>query len=155
MNWNRFFASETLNAGSRAIFHGVRDDTAPRQAPRHNGNKPLDRRARTVRGKDLGYQATLARARLAMRRENWDQAEALLMRAGPIAGEDPAYFNLVGVLWEVRGNQCLARKFYGKAIWADSGYPAAQQNMRRLYELWTFGRTRQIVALGDESWELQ
>ena len=98
----------------------------------------------------LSYQSTLAQARVAMRREDWCEAEALLMSAGSIAGDDPAFFNLVGVLWEVRGNRRAAKRFYGRAIHADSRYAPAQQNMRRLYELDTFGRTRQCVALGDE-----
>jgi Flp pilus assembly protein TadD len=98
----------------------------------------------------LGYDATLAMARRAFRREAWSEAEALLMQAGVIAGNDPAFFNLVGILREVQGNKNAAASFYGKAIRADSDYAPAQQNMRRLYELRTFGHTRQIVSLGDE-----
>ena len=98
-----------------------------------------------------GYQATLARACRALRREAWSEAEAWLMQAGGIAGNDPMFFNLVGVLREVRGDKEAAKLFYGKAIRADSNYGPGQQNMRRLYELQTFGRTSQRVVLGDES----
>jgi Flp pilus assembly protein TadD len=90
-----------------------------------------------------------------MRVGRWSEAEALLMRAGTIACEDAAFYNLVGVLWEVKGDQAGARRFYGKAIRADGDYAPAQQNMRRLYELWTFGRTREAVTLGDESAEIR
>jgi hypothetical protein len=105
------------------------------------------------RSSPVGYEGTLSKARRAMRREDWEEAEDLLMSAGPIAGADPAFYNLVGVLWEVRGDKEAARRFYGKAIRADSNYGPSQQNMRRLFELWTFGHTRQMVALGDEAEE--
>jgi Flp pilus assembly protein TadD len=95
-----------------------------------------------------GYDAVLARIRLALRNAAWAQAEALLMRAAAFAADDPAYLNLAGLLWEARGNDRLARHFYGRAIHADPAYEPAQQNMRRLYELRTFGRTIQPPALG-------
>ncbi|HEV8605938.1 MAG TPA: hypothetical protein VGQ99_11255 [Tepidisphaeraceae bacterium] len=98
----------------------------------------------------VGYKAALDMARRAFRREAWSEAESLLMQAGVIAGNDPAFFNLVGILREVEGNKEAAGSFYGKAIRADSNYAPAQQNMRRLYELRTFGHTSQMVCLGDE-----
>ncbi len=97
-----------------------------------------------------GYRATLGMVRAALRREDWVEAEALLMRAGAIAGNDPAFFNLVGILREVEGNKEAAADFYGRAIRSDSDYAPAQQNMRRLYELRKFGQTDQAVLLGDE-----
>ena len=99
---------------------------------------------------DVGYEQVLKLARAAMRRGAWADAEALLMKAAPIARGDAAFCNLAGLLWEARGDERLARKFYGEAIAADRHYPAAQQNMRRLYELATFGRSCQPAALGDE-----
>src|SRR5437762_14056738 len=98
----------------------------------------------------VGYRSTLAMVRNALRDQHWGEAEALLMRAGAIAGHDPAFFNLVGVLREVEGNKSAAAEFYGKAISADANYEPAQQNMRRLFELRNFGHTDQAVALGDE-----
>ena len=98
----------------------------------------------------IGYRATLTMVRNALRREDWVEAEALLMRAGPIAGNDPAFFNLVGILREVEGNKQAAAEFYGKAIRTNSNFAPAQQNMRRLFELRRFGHTDQAVSLGDE-----
>lgn len=97
-----------------------------------------------------GYVDTLLQACRAMRSAEWPEAEALLMHAAPLAGEDPAYWNLVGILWEVRGDTRAARRFYGRSIRADSRFAPAQQNMRRLFELDRFGHTRQVVALGDQ-----
>jgi tetratricopeptide (TPR) repeat protein len=99
---------------------------------------------------DAGYDCLLALTRAALRGGRWDEAEALLMKAAPIAQDDAAFCNLAGILWEARGNVRLARKFYGRAIAADGHYGPAQQNMRRLFELDRFGRTRQPAALGDE-----
>src|SRR5947207_4182065 len=99
----------------------------------------------------MSYRATLARACRALRREAWAEAEAWLMQAGGIAGDDPVFLNLVGVLREVQGDKNAAKLFYGKAIRADSNFAPGQQNMRRLYELQTFGITSQAVALGDEA----
>jgi len=97
-----------------------------------------------------GYRQTLDQARNAFRRDALEEVEHVLMRAGMIAGDDPAYHNLLGILYECRGRKRQARKAYGRAIRANSNYAPAQQNMRRLYELATFGRTWQPVALGDE-----
>ena len=108
------------------------------------------------RAEDLlegGYGAVLNRARKALRLAEYADAETLLMKAADLAEKDAAYFNLLGVLYEVRRQPRLARKFYGKAIAANGSYEPAQKNMRRLYELKTFGRTREPATLGDEPGE--
>lgn len=97
-----------------------------------------------------GYGEALKRVREAMRQGDLFAAETLLMRAADLAGKDPSYFNLLGVLYEMQGNERLAKKFYGKAIAARRDYEPAQQNMRRLYELKSFGHTDEKVALGDD-----
>ncbi|HZK82233.1 MAG TPA: response regulator [Humisphaera sp.] len=97
-----------------------------------------------------GYAGVLNRVRHAMRLANYTDAETLLMKAADLAHKDAAYFNLLGILYEAQREHRLARKFYGKAIATDKRYEPAQTNMRRLYELQTFGRTQQPVSLGDE-----
>jgi hypothetical protein len=74
-----------------------------------------------------------------------DEAEAM------VASEEAPCLNLLGVIHEMRGEWKLARKYYGKAIRTDRQFEPAQQNMRRFYELYTFGRCREPVALGDET----
>jgi Flp pilus assembly protein TadD len=98
-----------------------------------------------------GYGTLLEHVRQAIRQGQLDKVETLLMRAADLAGRDPAYFNLLGVLYEFQGDERLARKFYGKAITARKDYEPAQQNMRRLYELMTYGHSDDAVALGDEA----
>ena len=97
-----------------------------------------------------GYAAVLDRVRKALRLADYADAETLLMKTADLGEHDAAYFNLLGVLYETQHKWNLARKFYGKAIRADRKYEPAQQNMRRLYELHTFGRSAEAVALGDE-----
>ena len=103
--------------------------------------------------KDLagGYDAVMARVRKALRAEDLDTAESLLMRAADVSGgRDAPYFNLLGVLYEVQQNWRLAKKFYGKAMHANRKYEPAQANMKRMYELETFGATKVPITLGDE-----
>ncbi len=59
----------------------------------------------------------------------------------------PAYANLRGATHELRREWRLARRWYGKAIRADRTYLPAQQNMRRIYELLTFGRSKITFSL--------
>jgi len=98
-----------------------------------------------------GYQAVMKRVRNALRESDIAGAESLLMKAADLAQHDAAYFNLLGVLYEVRRQWRLAKKFYGKSMRTDRQYKPAAQNMRRIYELVTFGRSREPVALGDEN----
>jgi CheY-like chemotaxis protein len=97
-----------------------------------------------------GYAVVLDRVRKALRMADYADAEALLMKAADLGEQDAAYFNLLGVLYEAQRKWNLARKFYGKAIRADGRYEPAQQNMRRIFELYQFGRSKEPVSLGDE-----
>jgi len=97
-----------------------------------------------------GYAGVLGQIRRAMRTSDFATAETLLMKAADLAERDAAYFNLLGILYESRRQWRLAQKFYGKAIRANRHYEPAQQNMRRIYELNTFGRSNELAALGDE-----
>src|SRR5436853_6914882 len=85
----------------------------------------------------------LDQAREAFRRGALHEAEEALRRSRALDGGKPAFFNLLGILHECRGNARQAREFYGRALAVDIRYAPAQQNMRRLYELTIFGRTRQ------------
>ena len=59
--------------------------------------------------------------------------------------------NLLGVLFEMKHEYAIAKKCYGRAIAIDSEYQPAQQNMRRLFELFQFGTSKEPVNLGEES----
>ena len=98
-----------------------------------------------------GYAGVLNRVRRALRVADFATAETLLMKAADLAHQNAPYFNLLGIIYEARHQWRLAQKFYGKAMKADRHYQPAGLNMKRLYELNTFGRTKLVVALGDES----
>jgi DNA-binding response OmpR family regulator len=98
-----------------------------------------------------GYENVLGRIRSSMRLADFTSAESLLTKAAETREQQTAeYFNLLGVLYEAQRKWRLARKCYGKAIAADRKYEPSQLNMKRLYELHTFGRSSQSVMLGGE-----
>jgi DNA-binding response OmpR family regulator len=100
-----------------------------------------------------GFDGVLARVRLALRASDVATAEELLLRAADFGQNVASYYNLVGLIYEIRGQIRLARKFYGKAMGAagsSGAYPPAEHNLRRLYELDRFRKTDLAPALGDE-----
>ena len=103
-----------------------------------------------------GYDRVLVRIRQSLRLADYSSAESLLEKAAEKKNHYTAeYFNLLGVLYEAHQRWRLARKCYGKAIAIDKHFEPAQANMRRLYELHTYGRSKQAVVLGDEPQELR
>jgi DNA-binding NtrC family response regulator len=99
-----------------------------------------------------GYESVLGRIRTALHAADLDGAQALLETAAQRRNQQAAeYFNLLGVLYEAQRQWRLARKCYGRAIATESQYQPAQANMRRLYELHTFGKSSQPVVLDEES----
>ena len=58
--------------------------------------------------------------------------------------------NLLGVLFEMNHEYAIAKQCYGRALAIDSKYEPAQQNMRRLFELFNFGSSKEPVNLGEE-----
>ena len=97
-----------------------------------------------------GYDQVLERIRVALHAADLDGAQALLETAADRRNQQAAeYFNLLGVLYEAQRQWRLARKCYGRAIATEGKYQPAQSNMRRLYELHTFGKSSQPVELGE------
>ena len=97
------------------------------------------------------YENVLMRIRRAMLMEDFSNAEAMLIKAADRKPQSAEYFNLLGILYEVQHKWRLAKKCYGKAMRADRKYEPAQANMRRIFELYTFGHSKQMVVLGDET----
>lgn len=95
-----------------------------------------------------GYEAVLDRVRKSLQMAKYSDAESLMMKAADLAHHDAAYFNLLGVLYEAQRKWRLAKKFYGKSIAQDKRYEPAQKNMRRIYELEQFGRSREAFDAG-------
>jgi DNA-binding response OmpR family regulator len=98
-----------------------------------------------------GYEEAVDRIRKALRLADYNNAEALLEKVAEKKNKHVAeYFNLLGVLYEAHRKWRLARKCYGKALAADRNFEPAQANLRRLFELQTYGRSTQAIMLGDE-----
>ena len=83
--------------------------------------------------------------------QDFDAAATCLTAALKIDKASPEVHNLHGVLAEIRGNYDEARRAYGQAIKLDSRHEGAQQNMRRLFELFNFGRSEEALHYGDKS----
>jgi CheY-like chemotaxis protein len=99
-----------------------------------------------------GYEQVLDRIRDAIEGADLAGAESLLELAAQRRNQQAAeYFNLLGVLYETQRRWRLARKCYGRAIATDGHYEPSQANMRRLYELHTFGKSSQPIILDDGS----
>lgn len=77
------------------------------------------------------------------------QAKKHLVRALELNRKSKEAFNLTGVLFEMQEDYDSAKKYYGHAIKLDKRYEPAQQNMRRLYELFQMGSSTEPIALGD------
>src|SRR2546428_7119333 len=89
----------------------------------------------------------LSDAALALRRGCAEDAAILLAPHQAALERDPEYLNLLGVVCEQRQHWKAARRFYGAAISIAPDFTPAQQNMRRIFELSTFGRSLEHAAL--------
>jgi DNA-binding response OmpR family regulator len=72
-----------------------------------------------------------------------------LSRAIELDPRSPDALNLAGVLFEMQKDYERARKLYGKAIKYGPYHEPAQQNMRRLFELFNFGASNEPFNLGE------
>ena len=83
--------------------------------------------------------------------QDFDAAAMCLTAALKIDSNSPEVFNLQGILAEIRGDYDEARRAYGRAIKIDSRHEAAQQNMRRLFDLFNFGSSQEPIHYGIKS----
>jgi DNA-binding response OmpR family regulator len=81
--------------------------------------------------------------------QDFPRAKKHLIRALELNDKSPEAFNLTGVLFEMQEDYERAKKYYGQAIKLNKHYEPAQQNMRRIFELFHFGASKEPVALGD------
>lgn len=79
-----------------------------------------------------------------------NEAAAILQSVAAPGSSHAGWLNLMGVICESRGDWRGARRFYGKAMRTDRDFVPAEQNMRRWYELFTFGRTQIPITLIEE-----
>ena len=77
------------------------------------------------------------------------EAREHIGKALQVRTDSPELFNLGGVLFELLEDYDRAKRYYGQAIRLNRNYEPAQQNMRRIYELFHFGSSREPFNLGD------
>jgi DNA-binding response OmpR family regulator len=97
---------------------------------------------------DFDSQIVTAQRLLNLR--DFSRAQKHLIRALELNDKSAEAFNLTGVLFEMKGDYDRAKKYYGQAIKLDKRYEPAQQNMRRIFELFSFGSSKEPVALGED-----
>ncbi len=73
-----------------------------------------------------------------------------LARSMELNPQSPEALNLAGVYFEMQEDYDRAKKLYGKAIKYGPYYEPAQQNMRRIFELFHFGSSQEPYAFGDD-----
>ncbi len=98
--------------------------------------------------KDFAYFIRAAKRSINLR--DFNSARKELIRALELNENSPEALNLAGVMIEMRDDHERAKKYYGAAIKLDSNYEPAQQNMRRLFELFNFGSSNEPYNLGDK-----
>ena len=102
-------------------------------------------------GTELGSTTDFLReAKRLINLQNFDLAGRMVAEALNFDAQSPDAHNLQGILYEIAGNYDAARKSYGRAIKLAPNHPAAQQNMRRLFELFNFGRSEEPRHLGEK-----
>ena len=80
----------------------------------------------------------------------WNDAEKALTIDGATEPCDAVFLNLLGIVCQGRHEWKQAKRFFGRAMRANDFMPA-EQNLRRLYELETFGKTSLAISLVDDS----
>jgi hypothetical protein len=83
----------------------------------------------------------------AIRMGLFDEAEALLVN---VHCAEAVRLNLLGAICERRHQWREAARNYGRALRADHEFRAAEDNLRRIYELNVLGHSDQRMMLGDE-----
>ena len=82
--------------------------------------------------------------------QQFDAAAEQVAAALKLDDRSPEVHNLCGILHEIAGDYDAAKKSYGQAIRLDARHEAAQQNMRRIFELFNFGSSQEAIHLGGK-----
>ena len=109
---------------------------------RHEPEKP--------KGEPRDFEYHLRCAKRAINLRDFTTAKANLIKALEQNPDSPQAFNLVGVMLEMREEFDQARRYYGQAIKIDKRFEPAQQNMRRIFELFNFGSSDEPVNMDNK-----
>lgn len=93
--------------------------------------------------RDFDYYLRCAKRAINLR--DFAAAKRDLVKALELNPNSPHAFNLVGVMLEMREEYEQAKRYYGQAIKLNKNFEPAQQNMRRIFELFRFGSSKEPV----------
>jgi len=93
------------------------------------------------------FEYFLRCAKRAINLRDFSSARRNLISALEIDADSPQALNLAGVMFEMREEFDQARRYYGRAIKVSKGFEPAQANMRRIYELFHFGSSKEPFNL--------
>jgi response regulator RpfG family c-di-GMP phosphodiesterase len=110
---------------------------------RHEAPSPLRANPQT-------FDELVEAAKRSLNLREFSEARKYIARALEIRSDSPEVFNLGGVLFEMLEDYDRAKRYYGQAIRLQRNYEPAQQNMRRIYELFQFGSSQEPFNLGDD-----
>jgi len=97
---------------------------------------------------DFEYHLRCAKRAINLR--DFAAAKSSLVKALELNANSPQAFNLVGVMLEMREEYDQAKRYYGQAIKLDRHFEPAQQNMRRIFELFNFGSSNEPINLENK-----
>lgn len=95
-------------------------------------------------------RVALAMARREIGRHDYHRAAELLEQVAAQPGLEAAYFNLLGILQEAKGNPRRAARLFAKALAFNRRYEPARQNVIRLRECLACGNSPRTLSLGTE-----
>jgi len=98
-----------------------------------------------------GFEEYLNLAKSEINNRNFKEAVELLKKATSENTEKPGPFNLLGIIYELQGNQPRAMKMYRTALSLDPTYRPADNNLQRAGEMGMENKTDiEDRNLGDE-----
>ncbi len=106
---------------------------------RHTAAKQLDEKR--------DYLFYVRSAKRAINLRDFPSARKNISEALRLNDRSAEGFNLAGVLAEMREDYDKAKRYYGQAIKIDSHFEPAQQNMRRIFELFQFGESKEPINI--------
>lgn len=101
----------------------------------------------TERGEKRDYLFYVRSAKRAVNLRDFANARKNISEALRLNDRSAEGFNLAGVLAEMREDYDKAKRYYGQAIKMDPHFEPAQQNMRRIFELFQFGESKEPINI--------
>lgn len=96
------------------------------------------------------YQFYIRSAMRAINVRDFAAARTHLKEALSLNDRSAEGFNLAGVLAEMREDYDKAKRYYGQAIKINKHFEPAQQNMRRIFELFQFGSSKEPININTK-----